>query len=111
VPAVPIAIRGSYAAMPRGRNWPGPGRPRITVRYGRPLWPAEGEGARAFGSRMTKAVGQLAAEEELGWYRALRASADGAIDLPGSRNGEVAQWRRIWESTRRPSADRRRVWR
>jgi 1-acyl-sn-glycerol-3-phosphate acyltransferase len=81
------------------------------VRYGRPLRPAEGEGARAFRTRMMKAVAQLAAEEELGWYQALRASADGAIDLPGSRNGEVARWRRVWESTRPPSPNRRRVWR
>ncbi len=111
LPAVPIAIRGSYAAMPRGRNWPGPGRPRITVRYGRPLRPAEGEGPRDFSTRMMKAIAQLAAEEELGWYRSLRASAEGGIDLPGSRNGQVANWRRVWESTRRPSTDRRRVWR
>jgi 1-acyl-sn-glycerol-3-phosphate acyltransferase len=110
VPAVPIAIRGSYAAMPRGRNWPVPGRPRITVRYGRPLRPAKGEGAREFSTRMIKAIAQLAAEEELGWYQALRASADGAIELPGSRNSEVARWRRVWESTRRPSTNRRRVW-
>ena len=120
---MPIALRGSYAAMPRGRNWPRPGRPRVTVRYGRPLVPEEGEDVRAFRVRMAKAVSQLAAEEDLGWYGALRAAADDSLAVPGgarsvqpgalktdddaagsgsgARSGsgrEVAHWRRIWAS-------------
>ena len=48
VPVVPIGIRGSFAAMPRGRGWPVPGRPAVTVRFGEPLFQQEGEGdARA----------------------------------------------------------------
>jgi 1-acyl-sn-glycerol-3-phosphate acyltransferase len=112
VPVVPVALRGAYAAMPRGRNWPVPGRPRISVRYGRPLYPAEGEGFRELRIRMMRAVARLAAEEELGWYGALRAEADGSLALPGQAAASGgAEWRRIWESTRplhpRP---RRRVW-
>ncbi len=112
VPVVPVALRGAYAAMPRGRNWPVPGRPRISVRYGRPLYPAEGEGFRELRIRMMRAVARLAAEEELGWYGALRAEADGSLPLPGQAAASGgAEWRRIWESTRplhpRP---RRRVW-
>jgi 1-acyl-sn-glycerol-3-phosphate acyltransferase len=86
VPVVPVAICGSYAAMPRGRNWPQPGRPRITVRYGRPLHPAEGEKAGDFRRRMAEAVARLAAEEQLGWYAALRAAAAGALEVPGFRS-------------------------
>jgi 1-acyl-sn-glycerol-3-phosphate acyltransferase len=112
VPVVPVALRGAYAAMPRGRNWPVPGRPRISVRYGRPLYPAEGEGFRELRIRMMRAVARLAAEEELGWYGALRAEADGSLAVPGQAAASGgAEWRRIWESTRplhpRP---RRRVW-
>jgi 1-acyl-sn-glycerol-3-phosphate acyltransferase len=112
VPVVPVALRGAYAAMPRGRNWPVPGRPRVSVRYGRPLYPAEGEGFRELRMRMMRAVARLAAEEELGWYGALRAEADGSLALPGQATvANGAEWRRIWESTRpldpRP---RRRVW-
>ena len=112
VPVVPVALRGAYAAMPRGRNWPVPGRPRVSVRYGRPLYPAEGEGFRELRMRMMRAVSRLAAEEELGWYGALRADADGSLALPGQAAATGgAEWRRIWESTRpldpRP---RRRVW-
>jgi 1-acyl-sn-glycerol-3-phosphate acyltransferase len=113
VPVVPVALRGAYAAMPRGRNWPVRGRPRISVRYGRPLYPAEGEGFRELRTRMMRAEVRLSAEEELGWYGALRAEADESLELP-RRSAErpgPAEWRRIWESTRpldpRPQ---RRVW-
>jgi 1-acyl-sn-glycerol-3-phosphate acyltransferase len=86
LPVVPIALCGTYAAMPRGRNWPLPGRPRITVRYGRPLHPEDGEKAGDFRRRMAEAVARLAAEERLGWYGALRAAVDGALEVPGFRS-------------------------
>jgi 1-acyl-sn-glycerol-3-phosphate acyltransferase len=85
LPVVPIAICGAYAAMPRGRNWPMPGRPRITVRYGRPLYPEPDEKAADFRNRMAEAVSRLAAEEQLGWYGALRAAAGGTLEVPGFR--------------------------
>ena len=39
VPIVPIGIRGAFAAMPRGRSWPAPGRRTVAVRFGRPMRP------------------------------------------------------------------------
>jgi 1-acyl-sn-glycerol-3-phosphate acyltransferase len=104
VPAVPVVLRGTYAAMPRGRNWPIPGRPRVVVRYGVPLTPAPGESARTFNARLSQAVSRLWAEEELGWYRSLRVQADDDLVLP--TGPAVASWRRTWESTR-PLASRR----
>ncbi len=98
IACVPIVLRGTYAAMPRGRNWPVPGRPRVAVRYGTPLLPQEGEGARTFQQRMAASVAQLWAEEELGWYQSLRAAAEGTVALPTGPKG--ADWRRHWESTR-----------
>jgi 1-acyl-sn-glycerol-3-phosphate acyltransferase len=125
VPAVPIALRGTYAAMPRGRRWPRPGRPRITVRIGRPLHIQADETVPDFRTRLARAVATLWAEDDLGWYRALRAAADDSLALPtGARSvlpttaagqpadgRDVAGWRRIWEATR-PPADNgsRRVW-
>jgi hypothetical protein len=126
LPVVPIAIGGSYAAMPRGSGWPQPGRPRITIRYGRPLYPGESEKAGEFRRRMAEAVARLGAEGELGWYGALRAAADGTLEVPGygsaqaatppaitgpaqgaasalepsSRGAQMARWRRIWASTK-----------
>jgi 1-acyl-sn-glycerol-3-phosphate acyltransferase len=105
IPVVPIAICGSYAAMPRGRNWPQPGRPRITIRYGRPLRPAEGEKAADFRRRMAEAVARLAAEEQLGWYAALRAASAGAIEVPGFRSALPAATGRAAITAAAESAD------
>ncbi|MGC4868577.1 lysophospholipid acyltransferase family protein [Micromonospora sp. DT53] len=112
VPAVPVALRGTFGAMPRGRNWPVPGRRTVVVRYGRPLWPREGEGARAFHERMSAAVGRLWVEEEVGWYRSLRTPP--AVAVASTAGPQAAEWRRMWESTRPlPAADgrpARRIW-
>lgn len=99
VPAVPIAIRGSFAAMPRGRRLPVPGRPRVSVRYGRPLVPAEGESMRAFNARLAPELARLWNEEDLGWYGALRSDDRTALAGPTGPRGAAA-WRRIWESGR-----------
>jgi 1-acyl-sn-glycerol-3-phosphate acyltransferase len=98
VAAVPVVLRGTYAAMPRGRNWPMPGRPRVVVRYGAPLHPSAGESARAFNTRLGQTVARLWSEEELGWYASLRAQATGELAAPAGP--QAADWRRMWESTR-----------
>ena len=125
VPAVPIALRGTFAAMPRGRRWPRPGRPRVTVRIGRPLHIQTDESVPEFRTRLARAVATLWAEDDLGWYRALRAAADDSLAVPTTSRGvlptlaagppvggqEIAPWRRVWEATRPPAEDGpRRVW-
>ena len=125
VPAVPIALRGTFAAMPRGRRWPRPGRPRVTVRIGRPLRIGADETVPEFRTRLVRAVATLWAEDDLGWYRALRVAADDSLALPtGSRSvlpttasgppaqdHDMAPWRRVWEATRPPADDGpRQVW-
>jgi 1-acyl-sn-glycerol-3-phosphate acyltransferase len=98
VPAVPVVLRGTYAAMPRGRNWPLAGRPRVVVRYGRPMLPGDGEDARTFNTRLAGSIARLWSEDDLGWYGALRAHHRGELRLP--TGPPVAGWRRIWESSR-----------
>jgi 1-acyl-sn-glycerol-3-phosphate acyltransferase len=131
VPIVPVVLRGTYAAMPRGRNWPMPGRPRVVVRYGPALHPKDGEGARGFNIRVGQAIARLWSEEELGWYGSLRAQAEGRLALPTGPEAvlsaalepaaalapvqapvkKVASWRRTWESTRPlASRSRRSAW-
>ena len=44
VPVVPVAHRGTFAAMPRGQNWPSKGRRQLTIRFGEPLRAASRRG-------------------------------------------------------------------
>jgi 1-acyl-sn-glycerol-3-phosphate acyltransferase len=109
VPAVPVAIRGSYAAMPRGRGWPHAGRYPITVRYGRPLHPHQGENARAFLDRLSDAMAFLWDEDRTTWWESLRRS--GAEATPRPSGPEGPRWLRVWEASRRlPRPRRPRVW-
>ncbi|MDO5645806.1 MAG: lysophospholipid acyltransferase family protein [Dermabacter sp.] len=59
VPVVPAALVGAHEAMPKGRNWPVPGRPPVGVIFGAPLYPGEGESALALNTRIREAVVDL----------------------------------------------------
>ena len=111
LPAVtgPVAIRGAYAAMPRGRGWPRPGRFPISVRYGTPIRPNPDEAFRSVSSRISVAVARLWDEDRTDWYRSLRREAEGVTPSPSGP--QAARWRRIWESSRPlPGRERRRAW-
>lgn len=87
-PVLPVAITGAYAAMPRGRNWPAPGRPRVSVRFGAPLVPYPGEEAVAFTARIAAAVTRLQNEGVGDWYESLRTS--NRVEQPAVGYGEPA---------------------
>ncbi|CAN5263436.1 N/A [soil metagenome] len=59
IPCVPLAIIGASEAMPRGRNWPVPGRPHVEVAFGTPLTAAEGETVDQFNKRIERTVREL----------------------------------------------------
>jgi len=104
VPVIPVAHRGTFAAMPRGVGWPtrdGGRRRQLTVRFGDPVVPGEGESVRAFAPRVRGAVARLLDEDSSDWYSSLRRSASGTT--PDPAGPEVAQWRRVWASTQSPS--------
>ncbi len=103
VPVVPVAHRGTFAAMPRGQGWPSPGRRQLTVRFGEPLYPGEGESARDFAPRVKDAVSSLLDEDRSTWWQARRRAASGATPDPGGP--ATAQWRRVWEQTEPVTAD------
>ncbi|HEX8498117.1 MAG TPA: lysophospholipid acyltransferase family protein [Actinomycetales bacterium] len=110
VPVVPVGIRGSFAAMPRGRGWPVPGRPAVTVRFGEPLLPLEGEGPRELGVRIEQAVARLVDEDATTWWDATRRAARG--QTPVMTGPDTAKWRRVWDQTTPPPVrTTRRVWR
>jgi 1-acyl-sn-glycerol-3-phosphate acyltransferase len=110
LPAVPIAIRGSYAAMPRGRGWPRKGRFPISVRYGEPVFPEPTDDSPSFSARLQEGLAQTWEEDAGSWWEARRRAARGEVRPPVGPDGP--QWRRVWEATR--PIDRRRperVWR
>jgi 1-acyl-sn-glycerol-3-phosphate acyltransferase len=111
IPIVPVAISGSFAAMPRGRNWPRPGRPPVHVRYGRPVRPVDGENTLALNGRVSAAISALLDEDNSSWYAAAKRAA--AEATPSSAGPDIAPWRRVWASTAGPKEHRTRpkAWR
>lgn len=107
VPVVPVAHRGTFAAMPRGAAWPARGRPQLVVRFGDPILPGEGESVRDFAQRVRDAVARLLDEEQTDWYSSLRRAASGAI--PDPAGPAIAQWRRVWASSQSPDPDAGRI--
>ena len=61
VPVVPIALRGTFDAMPPRRNWPAKGRPPVSVTFGEPLHGQPGERAGDLTPRIEEAVAKLLA--------------------------------------------------
>lgn len=123
VPVIPVGLRGTYAAMPRGRRWPVPGRPRVSVRYGAPIYPGPGETPRQLAPKLSAAVKQLIAEDATSWWTTQRdlgpsdlAQRDLAQPKPGTTlAAPLGSWRRIWEQAEAPVSGGRsrhpRIWR
>jgi 1-acyl-sn-glycerol-3-phosphate acyltransferase len=109
IPAVPIALRGTFAAMPRGRSWPMRGRYPVSVRFGPPLHPQPDEDFRSMSRRMQDAMARLWEEDRSTWWESLKRQASGETKLPTGPDGP--RWLRVWEATR-PLPRRRppRVW-
>ncbi len=109
VPVVPIAIRGSYQAMPRGRGWPVKGRPPVHVRFGRPVRPGTDEDAASFNGRVRGALAVTLDEDRTSWWDAIRREARGEVD--DASGPQAAPWRRVWEaSAPLPARGRRAAW-
>jgi 1-acyl-sn-glycerol-3-phosphate acyltransferase len=109
VPLVPVAIRGTFAAMPRGRGWPVPGRQPVHIRFGPPLPVGADEPAREVTRRLAAAVARLLDEDRTDWWSSLQHAARG--ETPASTGPPVASWRRTWASLAPPEQARRTAWR
>ncbi len=112
-PVVPVYLHGTRAVLPRaadvsaapgGRPAGGSGseargrrelrRTPVTVLFGSPLTPAEGEDARRFAARIEAAVAVLSDEMATDWWTARRRAAAGTS--PSPRGPEASPWRRAW---------------
>jgi hypothetical protein len=95
--------------MPRGRGWPVPGRPPVTVRFGRPIVAVDGDEPRELAIRIETAVAALLDEDESTWWEATQRAARG--ESPSPAGPDVARWRRVWAQTAAPDVRRhRRLW-
>ncbi|TML79737.1 MAG: 1-acyl-sn-glycerol-3-phosphate acyltransferase [Actinobacteria bacterium] len=94
VPVVPVALRGTYQAMPRGAGWPAKGRRPVTVRFGRALRRRDGEAAHEFNQRMRAGLAITLSEDRTTWWDAIRNGKQDAASGP-----DVARWRRVWEAS------------
>jgi len=109
VPLLPVAIRGSYAAMPRGRSWPRPGRPPVRLRFGPPLHPVPGEDAPALTARLRAEVARLLEEDSTDWWSSLHRPAS---PQPPAGAPAASSWRHAWAASAPPGepSPRARVW-
>jgi len=109
IPAVPIALRGTFAARPRGRSWPVKGRVPVSVRFGPALHAEPGEDFRSFSRRIQQAMGRLWDEDATDWFQSLRHQTEGTT--PSLAGPPAPRWRRMWESSRPlPRRGPERVW-
>ena len=90
-PVLPIAVRGTFAAMPVGARWPTAGR--VRVRFGDPVAPAPTDRARDLTARIRAAVERTLREDATTWWSSLRPVD---IDPPST---PVSRWRRVWHHT------------
>lgn len=109
IPIVPLALRGTYPAMPRGRGWPAPGRPPVHVRFGRPIYPSSDETAEDLLERVKSGLARELQEDRTDWWDSLKRQRVGNLtDVSGPK---AADWIRKWEASRPLSTDgRERVW-
>jgi len=106
-PVVPVHVRGTRHVLPRGGGPRMPRRSPVSVVFGSPLSPAEGEDARRFAARIERSVAVLADEASSDWWSARVRAARAAT--PSLRGPEVSAWRRAWALGPRPK-DGRDAW-
>ena len=127
-PVVPVYLHGTRHVLPKTPDETGmaPGgsgteskkggrlrRAPISVLFGAPLTPDEGENAHRFSDRVEASVATLAREVHGDWWQARRAVS--AVDpVKGAetahRGPEAPAWRRSWALDARPSERGAKSW-
>lgn len=59
VSAVPVALSGTHAVIPRGRRFPAPSTRRVLIQFGQPIAPTTGETWQALRDRMRERISEL----------------------------------------------------
>jgi 1-acyl-sn-glycerol-3-phosphate acyltransferase len=127
-PVVPVYLHGTRHVLPKsleegGRAPGGSGtesrrgsrlrRSPISVLFGAPLTPDEGENAHRFSDRVEAAVATLSREVHADWWQARRAvSAVDPVAGAGTahRGPDAPAWRRAWALDGAPTSGRSKNW-
>jgi len=126
-PVVPVYLHGTRHVAPKrpdagtrapggsgteGRARPVVRRSPVTIVFGAPLHPEDGEAARHFGVRVERAVAVLADEVHSDWWQARTRAAAGTT--PPASGPVASPWRRAWALGASPGDERpapgERVW-
>ena len=107
VPVVPIHLDGTGRVLRKGGSL---SRAQVTVTFGDPLRPLDGEDARKYAVRIEAAVAALADEVATDWWTARRRSY--AQQSPSLGGPDAGAWRRAWAlgAKSKSVARRRRRW-
>lgn len=62
VPVLPVALIGGHEAMPKGSNWPAPGRPPVKIVVGAPMTVEHGERPAQFMARIKHDITRMYTE-------------------------------------------------
>jgi 1-acyl-sn-glycerol-3-phosphate acyltransferase len=127
-PVVPVYLHGTRHVLPKtpGADGIPPGgsgteakkggrlrRSPISVLFGAPLSPDEGENTHRFSDRVEAAVATLAREVQSDWWQARRAISP-ADALEGAdtahRGPDAPAWRRAWALEASPANSRTKRW-
>jgi 1-acyl-sn-glycerol-3-phosphate acyltransferase len=127
-PVVPVYLHGTRHVLPKsleeeGRAPGGSGtesrrgsrlrRSPISVLFGAPLTPDEGENAHRFSDRVEAAVATLSREVHADWWQARRAvsAVDPVAGAETSHRGpDAPAWRRAWALDGAPRSGRSNNW-
>jgi len=127
-PVIPVYLHGTRRVLPKTAGEPGraPGgsgtesrragrlrRSPISVLFGAPLTPDEGENTRRFADRLEAAVATLAREVRTDWWRARRdvSAADPVAGAAAAHRGpDAPAWRRAWALDAPPPGGRATTW-
>ena len=107
VPVVPIHLDGTGRVLRKGGSL---SRSQVTVTFGEPLRPIDGEDARKYAVRIEAAVAALADEAATDWWTARRRAY--AKQSPSLGGPDAGAWRRSWAlgAKSKSVARRRRRW-
>lgn len=107
-PVVPVHMQGTRDVLPKAVAGRAPvRRSPVSVVFGAPIAPDEGEDARRLNARIERAVAVLADEVESDWWTARRRAAAG--ETPSLEGPVAAEWRRAW-ALGSPPGSKRRGW-